>query len=61
MIIKCHFFQAFMIKEYVNLSRYLGIFQKTISFLQTEEIQAVIEKQPHAAVATLENTKNCIS
>ena len=29
-------------------------------FFQTEEIQAVIEKQPHAA-ATLENTKNCIS
>ena len=56
------FFQAFMIKEYVNLSRYLGIFQKnSITFLQTEEIQAVIEKQPHAAVATLENTKNCIS
>ena len=51
-----------MIKEYVNLSRYLGIFQKnSITFLQTEEIQAVIEKQPHAAVATLENTKNCIS
>ena len=56
------FFQAFLIKEYVNLSRYLGIFQKnSITFLQTEEIQAVIEKQPHAAVATLENTKNCIS